>query len=58
MVYEEKILVSMEELMTMLSCGRRRAEKIGKLACAEVTIGRMRRWNVQKIAEYLYKESY
>ena len=56
-VFETKLLVIMEELCELLSCGRRRAEKIGELAKAEVRIGNMRRWNVEKIKEFLYEEA-
>lgn len=55
--FENKLLVNMEELCEMLSCGKRRAERIGKLAHAEVIIGNMRRWNVDKIREFLYNEA-
>lgn len=51
------LLVNLEELCTLLSCGRRNAEKIGSLANAEVRIGRIRRWNVQKLKEFLYNEA-
>jgi len=51
------ILVDMEELQRLLCCGRRRAEKIGMLAKAEVRVGRMRRWSVQKIKEFVYDEA-
>ena len=53
----EQLLVNLEELCVLLSCGRRTAEKIGALAKAEVRIGRMKRWNVQKIREFLYNEA-
>lgn len=51
------LLVNLEELCVLLSCGRRTAEKIGVLAKAEVRIGRIRRWNVQKLKEFLYEEA-
>lgn len=50
---EERILVTTAELCTLLSCGRRNAEKIGKLAKAQVQIGNLRRWNVEKIRYFL-----
>lgn len=53
----ELLLVNLEELCVLLSCGRRNAEKIGCIAKAEVRIGRLRRWNVQKIKEFLYDEA-
>lgn len=51
------LLVNLEELCVLLSCGRRTAERIGFLAKAEVRIGRIRRWNVQKLKEFLYEEA-
>lgn len=54
---ETRLLVDMQELCILLSCGRRRAEKIGMLAQAEVRIGNMRRWNVEKLREFLYEEA-
>lgn len=55
--FKDKILVSTDELCEMLSVGRRQAVNIGQLAKAEVTIGRMKRWNVDKIREFLYNEA-
>lgn len=55
--YEDRLLISTEELMNALGCGRRNAAKIGKLAKAEITIGNLKRWNVEKIREFLYYES-
>lgn len=55
--FKDKILVSTDELCEMLSVGRRQAVRIGELAKAEVTIGRMKRWNVDKIREFLYNEA-
>lgn len=54
---EERILVTTAELCTLLSCGRRNAEKIGKLAKAQVQIGNLRRWNVEKIRYFLRIEA-
>lgn len=51
------LLVNLEELCVLLSCGRRTAERIGFLAKAEVRIGRIRRWNVQKLKKFLYEEA-
>lgn len=53
----ERILITTQELMEALSCGRRNAEKIGRLAEAEVEIGNLRRWNVDKIREFLRHEA-
>lgn len=52
------LLVTTHELQELLSCGRRNAEKIGRLARAEVYIGNLRRWNMDKIREFLYKEAF
>ena len=49
----DQLLVNLDELCILL----RMAEKIGTLAKAEVRIGRIRRWNVQKLREFLYKEA-
>lgn len=54
---EERILVTTAELCTLLSCGRRNAEKIGRLAKAQVQIGNLRRWNVEKIINFLRLEA-
>ena len=53
----ETMLVTTAELCTLLSCGRRNAEKIGKLAKAQVQIGNLRRWNVEKIRYFLRIEA-
>ena len=53
----EKILITTQELMQVLSCGRRNAEKIGMLAEANIEIGNLRRWNVDKIREFLRQEA-
>ena len=55
--HERKILITTEELMDALSCGRRRATTIGELAHAKVTIGRMVGWNVDMMREWLRRES-
>lgn len=52
-----RLLVSTEELMEILGCGRRRAVKVGQLAEARVEIGHMVRWNVDKLREFLYNEA-
>lgn len=54
---ENILLVDTEELMRILSCGRRRALRIAELAKSRVYIGRCLRFNVQKLKEFLYKES-
>jgi len=54
---KEQLLVTLDELSELLSCGRRNAEKIGAMAKAEVRIGRLRRWNVEKLRKFLYEEA-
>ena len=54
---ENILLVDTEELMRILSCGRRRALRIAELAECRVMIGRCLRFNVQKLKEFLYEES-
>lgn len=54
---EVRLLVTTAELCTLLSCGRRNAEKIGRLAKAQVDIGNLRRWNVEKIRNFLRTEA-
>ena len=53
----KQLLVNLEELCVLLSCGRRNAEKIGAMAKAEVRIGRLRRYNVEKLKKFLYEEA-
>lgn len=52
------LLITTEELMQALSCGRRRALKIGELAKARVEIGRCVRWNVDILRDFLKKETF
>lgn len=52
------LLITTEELMQALSCGRRRALKIGELAKARVEIGRCVRWNVDILRDFLKKEAF
>ena len=49
----EKILVTTEELKSLLSCGRVSALKIGNVAKARVDVGRRVLWNTDKIRQYL-----
>lgn len=51
-----KILVDIEELKFMLSCGRQSAAKIGEEAGAKLYVGRRVLWNVVKIEEYLKQQ--
>lgn len=53
-----KLLITTEELMEALSCGRRRAIRIGEVAKARVEIGRFVRWNVDTLKEFLKKEAF
>lgn len=55
---KEKLLITTEELMEALSCGRRRAIKIGEIANARVEIGRCVRWNVDILRDFLKKEAF
>jgi len=49
----EKLLVNTKELQQLLSCSRQTAEKIGREAGARFQIGRVVRWRVQDIKNYL-----
>lgn len=51
------LLITTEELMEALSCGRKRANTIGELARAKVKIGHCVRWNVEILKEFLRKEA-
>ena len=53
----EKLLINTKELQTMLSCSRQTAEKIGREAGARFQIGRVVRWKVSDIKDYLKKEA-
>ena len=53
----EKLLITTAELKTMLSCSRQTAEKIGREAGARFQIGRVVRWKVSDIKDYLKKEA-
>ena len=52
----EKLLITTAELKTMLSCSRQTAEKIGREAGARFQIGRVVRWRVSSIKDYLEKK--
>ena len=51
-----QLLVTTEDLKTILSCGRVSALKIGQEAKARVDVGRRVLWNVEKIQQYLNKK--
>lgn len=55
--FDDRLLITTEELMEALGCGRRRATSIGEQAHAKFTLGRMTRWNVEILKEWLRKES-
>lgn len=46
-------LVDTEYLKKYLSCGRAKAVEIGKQANALVKLGRLDRWDIGKIEEYI-----
>jgi hypothetical protein len=48
-----KLSLTTEELMQMLSCGRRTAVEIGTQAKSRVQVGRRVLWNVSKVQAYL-----
>ena len=52
------LLITTDELMEALSCGRKRATRIGELAGAKVVIGRCVRWNVEILKEFLHREAF
>lgn len=51
-----QLLVTTEDLKTILSYGRVSALKIGQEAKARVDVGRRVLWNVEKIQQYLNKK--
>ncbi len=52
---ERKLLVNIEGLAAMLSCGEYTAKQIGELAEARITIGRRVLYSVSKVEDYLVK---
>ena len=52
-VNKETLLLTAEQLMSLLNCGRASAVKIGTDAGAKVTIGRRVLFNRKKIEQYL-----
>ena len=52
-----EIMLSTQELMQVLGCGRRNAEKIGKLANAQFVCGSYKRWSMDKIRQFVYREA-
>ena len=49
----ERMTLSTQELMQVLSCGRATAVEIGMQAQSRIVIGRRVLWNADKIREYL-----
>lgn len=52
---DRKLLVDIDGLAAMLSCGEYTAKQIGELAEARITIGRRVLYSVSKVEEYLVK---
>lgn len=52
-INNETLLLSADQLMSILNCGRASAVKIGTDAGARVTIGRRVLFNRKKVEEYL-----
>lgn len=50
---QNKIVISTNELQSILSCGKHSAVRIGEAAEARVQIGRRLFWNVEKIRTYI-----
>lgn len=50
---ENRITLSTEDLMDVLSCGICTARKIGEAAGAKIVIGKRVLWSVDKIKAYL-----
>lgn len=53
-----KIAINIEELQSLLSCGRQAAVDIGNRAEARIQIGKRVFWNIRKIKEYRTLISY
>ena len=54
----EKLLVTLDELAGILSCGLETAKKIGEYSEARFEMGRRVLWNVAKVKAYIDRESY
>lgn len=50
---DHPITVDINKLMSMLSCGKASARKIGEAAGAKINIGRRVLYNVGKVEDYL-----
>lgn len=55
---QEKLLVTLDELAGILSCGLETAKKIGESSQARFEMGRRVLWNVAKVKAYIDRESY
>lgn len=49
----DRLLVDLKGLMTLCSCGRIAAEKIGEQSGAVVRVGRRKLYNLEKIRDYI-----
>lgn len=50
---DKKVTVDINELQSMLSIGKRSADKIGEMAGAVIRVGRRKLYNVQKVEDFL-----
>lgn len=57
-VQEDILLVDLENLMRITGYGRRRALHVAEMAKARVNIGNSLRFNVEKLKEFFYQESF
>ena len=49
----DRLLVDLKGLITLCSCGRIAAEKIGEQSGSVVRVGRRKLYNLEKIREYI-----
>lgn len=50
---DNALLVGIDTLARLLQCGRASARKFGRKANAEVRIGRLSRWDINKVKKYI-----
>lgn len=55
---QEKLLVTLDELAGILSCGLGTAKEIGEASQARFEMGRRVLWNIGKVKAYIDRESY
>ena len=55
---QEKLLVTLDELAGILSCGLETVKKIGEYSEARFEMGRRVLWNVANVKAYIDRESY